>query len=295
MQPREMMSRAYEEHALVPAFNVAYLPMLPAIAEAVEELGCYALAEVAQPDVKLFGAGSLRAVAEVYFDLSNRERLGLHLDHAPVIDEQGKRVDWRAIISDALEIGYESVMVDGSRLPLDENISVAAEVANMAKPYDAPVEAELGAVLGHEAGPLPPYEELFESGRGFTDPAEAGRFVKESGVDWLSVAVGNIHGAISGAAKDQPKLQARLNIEHLQKLSDITRVPLVLHGGSGVPGEYLRQAADYGLTKINVGTEIRQAYEKAGGVSGDEKRGAEAVKTTIIELINERFRKVLRD
>ena len=67
----------------------------------------------------------------------------------------------------------------------------------MAHAADVPVEAELGAVLGHEAGPLPPYEELFASGLGFTDPAEAKRFVEETGCDWLSVAIGNIHGAIA--------------------------------------------------------------------------------------------------
>ena len=80
-------------------------------------------------------------------------------------------------------------------------------------------EAELGAVMGHEAGPMPPYEELFASGKGFTDVDEARRFVQESGCDWLSVAIGNIHGAISGAAKDAKKVTARLNNDHLRAIS----------------------------------------------------------------------------
>ena len=152
-------------------------------------------------------------------------------------------------------------MVDGSRLELDENIAATSRVAKMAHEAGIPVEGELGAVLGHEAGPLPPYEELFATGKGFTDPAQARRFVEETGLDWLSVAIGNIHGAISGAAKSQKKLQARLNIEHLHCLREATDVPLVLHGGSGIQKEFLIQAFGAGISKINIGTTIRQAYE----------------------------------
>ncbi len=125
-----------------------------------------------------------------------------------------------------------------------------------------PVEAELGAVMGHEAGPMPPYEELFASGKGFTDVDEARRFAEESGCDWLSVAVGNIHGAIAAGARDQKKPEARLNLERLAQLSEATGRPLVLHGGSGIKREYVLGSFKYGITKVNVGTEIRQAYEQ---------------------------------
>ena len=87
-------------------------------------------------------------------------------------------------------------MIDASRLEFADNVRVTAEVVALAHPV--PVEAELGAVLGHEAGPLPPYEELFATGRGFTDVAQAAQFVAETGVDWLSVAIGNVHGAVQG-------------------------------------------------------------------------------------------------
>ena len=82
----------------------------------------------------------------------------LHLDHVPVIDEENRRVDWKPIIQECLDLGFNSVMVDGSRLSLEENISVTRQVVEMAHAVDVPVEAELGAVLGHEKGPLPPYE-----------------------------------------------------------------------------------------------------------------------------------------
>ena len=81
---------------------------------------------------------------------------------------------------------------------------------------------------------MPSYEELYASGKGFTDVDEARRFVQETGCDWLSVAIGNIHGAISGALKDQKKVEARLNLDRLNQLSQVTGIPLVLHGGSGI-------------------------------------------------------------
>jgi fructose/tagatose bisphosphate aldolase len=134
----------------------------------------------------------------------------------------------------------------------------------LAHPAGRPVEAELGAVLGHEAGPMPPYEELFRSGKGFTDPAEAGRFARETGVDWLSVACGNVHGAINAADRDKEKVRARINHEHLAKLREAAGgIPLVLHGGSGIRRDSVLGAVAEGITKINIGTQIRQTYERA--------------------------------
>ncbi len=154
-------------------------------------------------------------------------------------------------------------MVDGSRLSLAENISCSAEVVRLAAPYGVPVEAELGAVMGHESGPMPSYEELFASKRGFTAPEEAARFVEETGVDWLSVAIGNIHGAISAAAKGREKPRARLDLEQLERLNRAAKLPLVLHGGTGIAPSAIREAVTRGIAKINVATAIRQPYEQA--------------------------------
>ena len=286
----ELMRRAAERHVLVPAFNVAHLPMVAPIIDTVAELQTFALVEVARPDVEKFGAQSFATVAQEYHRLADRDVTRLHLDHVPVIDEDGERVEWEALIAEALDLGYDSVMIDGSRLPLEENIAATKTVADMAHALGRPVEAELGAVLGHEAGPLPPYEELFASGKGFTDPDEAKRFVDESRCDWLSVAVGNIHGAISAAGRDRQKVQARLNLEHLGKLREVTGVPMVLHGGSGIQAEYLRAATQEGIAKINVGTEIRQAFERKLAATSDVSEAQEAVAETIRALITETYR-----
>src|SRR5208283_2185182 len=139
-------------------------------------------------------------------------------------------------------------------------------------------------------GPLPPYEELFRSGRGFTRPDEAARFVRESGCDWLSVAIGNIHGAVGEATKDQKKVEARLALDHLSKLADVTGVPLVLHGGSGIRQQDLLASMKRGIAKVNVGTEIRQAYEQALKAGGGEKSAQEAVYARTMSLINYWFK-----
>jgi fructose/tagatose bisphosphate aldolase len=144
--------------------------------------------------------------------------------------------------------------------------------------------------MGHESGSVPPYEEIFASGKGFTSPDDAEYMVKKSGIDWLSVAIGNIHGAITGAAKDQKKVEARLNIDHLKKLVVKTGILLVLHGGSGVKKEYVLEAIQNGITKINVGTEIRQAYEKAYRESENNvKEAQKALQGKTKEIINKYY------
>jgi len=153
----------------------------------------------------------------------------------------------------------------------------------MAHAAGIPVEGELGAVLGHEAGPLPSYDELFASGRGFTDPDEAARFVRETGVDWLSVAVGNVHGAIVGAARKEKKIQARLNLDHLQRISEAAGVPLVLHGGTGIPKDSVLAAVGRGVAKVNVATALRQPYEKLAGES--VSRAQQAVYDAAVEIL----------
>ncbi|MHB0913040.1 MAG: class II fructose-bisphosphate aldolase [Armatimonadota bacterium] len=287
---KALMNTACELGIVVPAFNVPYLPMMSAISDALTDTDTFALIEVARLEITKFGAKSLAAIADEYRSVADPQVTSLHLDHTPVIDEDGLLVDWRAMISEAISLGYSSVMVDGSRLPLPENIEVAAAVVEMAHPAGVLVEAELGAVQGHESGPLPPYEELFASKAGFTDPDEAKEFVEKTGVDWLSVSVGSIHGAISGEAKDMAKAPARLDIEHLRLLRDATGIPLVLHGGSGVRQEYVDEAIKNGIVKINVGTEIRQPYERTISFGGSIEEAQAAVYAAVKRLVCDVYR-----
>lgn len=245
---------------VIPAFNIPYLPMMEPVVAALRETDCFGMIAVARLEWIKFEARSLRAVQAEYQRVGDERYTRLHLDHVPVLDEDNLRVDFEADIREAIELGYQSVMVDGSRLPLEENIQATRRITAIAHAAGIPVEAELGAVLGHEAGPLPPYEELFATGQGFTSPEEAKRFVAETEVDWLSVAVGSVHGALMSR---RPKVEARLDLEHLQRIFEATRIPLVLHGGSGIKTEYILEAMRRGIAKINIGTAIRQVYQAA--------------------------------
>jgi ketose-bisphosphate aldolase len=286
---KDVILAAAKMGVAVPAFNVAHLPMLEPMIRAVADQDSFALVEVSRIDWLKFGAKSPAEVIAEYQRYADPRYTRIHLDHVPVIDEDNKAVDYRAIIKEAIALGYQSVMIDASRLPLDENIRVTAEIADLAHRSGIPVEAELGAVLGHETGPLPPYEDLFRSGRGFTRPDEAHRFVRESGCDWLSVAIGNIHGAVGEATKDQKKVEARLALDHLEKLSRITGVPLVLHGGSGIRQPDVLASMKRGIAKINVGTEVRQAYEQALKTSGSVSAAQEALFARTVFLVKDWF------
>ena len=259
----EIINKARKMNIAIPAFNVPYLPMIEPIIQAVIDEDSFSLIEVARVEWMKMGAKGPREVYEEFIKWEKPNYVRLHLDHVPVIDEDNKRVDYLPIIKEALEMGYESVMVDGSRLDLEANIQATRRVVELAHKKDAACEAELGAVMGHEPGPLPPYEEIFASGKGFTDVKEAEIFVAQTNCDWLSVAIGNIHGAISGALRNKKKPEARLDIKHLSRLSEVTRIPLVLHGGSGIAREYYLEAVKNGISKVNVGTELRQTYEAA--------------------------------
>jgi fructose-bisphosphate aldolase class II len=276
-QTARIVESAWKAGLLVPAFNIPYLPMVEPVIRAVVEEDVFALLEVARAEWRKFQSRSMAAVYREFHKYADPAYVHLHLDHIPVIDEDGERVDHLGIIREAIGLGFDSVMVDGSRLALEENIRETRRVVGLAHDAGIPCEAELGAVLGHEEGPLPPYEEIFRSGRGFTDPQEAARFVAESGCDWLSVAFGNIHGRISRAVRDERKVAARLDLRHLEKIREAAGVPLVLHGGSGIQQRYVLEAMKKGIAKMNIGADIRQAYEGSLQEGGEQTDAQEAV------------------
>jgi ketose-bisphosphate aldolase len=167
-------------------------------------------------------------------------QIGVHLDHATDADE----------IERCLELGYSSVMFDGSALPLEENIAATRAVIAAARRTGAWVEAELAGIGGDEDASAEP------TGPGaLTDPAAAELFVQATGVDALAVAVGNVHGMAAGPME--------LDLERLAEIAERLPVPLVLHGASGLPDGQVCEAIRLGVAKINVNTELRRAYRDA--------------------------------
>lgn len=159
----------------------------------------------------------------------------LHLDHGSSPEIAGK----------CLEAGFDSVMIDASEKPFEENIKITKEVVEMARLTGANVEAELGYVakLGQSLNV-----------KGFTSPGEAGEFIERTGVNALAVAIGSAHGFYL----EEP----RLDLDLLGLIRDATPVPLVLHGSSGIPDEMLREAIKKGIVKVNLATESKNAFMK---------------------------------
>lgn len=142
-------------------------------------------------------------------------------------------------IKETLEIGFSSVMFDGSHYPLEENIQKTKEIVELAKQYGATVEAEIGRVGGSEDG-SEDIEMLL------TSTKEAKRFAEETDVDALAVAIGNAHGMYN--------VDPDLQLDRLQEINEVVRIPLVLHGGSGISPENFKQCIQHGVRKINVAT-----------------------------------------
>jgi fructose-bisphosphate aldolase class II/tagatose 1,6-diphosphate aldolase GatY/KbaY len=157
----------------------------------------------------------------------------IHLDHAHSYE----------LVVQCLDAGFDSVMIDASEKPLEDNISITRKVVEVARRYDACVEAELGYVakLGQS-----------HNQSGFTEPEEAAYFVKETGVNALAVAIGTAHGFY----KEEPKL----DLERLSRIHELIDVSLVLHGSSGIPATSIAEAVNRGICKINLATEIKNIF-----------------------------------
>lgn len=165
----------------------------------------------------------------------------IHLDHAKNID----------LVRSCLKAGYTSVHIDGSDLSFNENVALTQAVVNLAKNYKASVEGELGHIAGHSTlnqGDI----QKFAKKEFFTDPDKAAEFVEKTDVNMLAIAIGSAHGIYA-----QPP---KLDFDRLQEIQQKTQLPLVLHGGSGIPDKEIKKAIEFGICKVNVNTELRAAF-----------------------------------
>ncbi len=255
--PKEMFARAYKEGYAVGAFNVNNMEIVQGIMQAAAEEKSPVILQVSAGARKYAGQNYIVKLIEAAL-LESDLPVVLHLDHG---------ADFQ-ICKDCIDGGFTSVMIDGSHLPYEENIALTKQVVEYAHPRGVWVEAELGRLAGVE-------DEVSAEHSIYTDPDQAVDFVKRSGCDSLAIAIGTSHGAykFTGDAKlDFPRLE-----EITKKLPGF---PLVLHGASSVPQEFvemvnkyggkvggakgvsedlLRKAGNYGVCKINIDTDIRLA------------------------------------
>lgn len=230
----QMLLKADKEGYAVGAFNVENMEMVMAVIRACEELRAPAILQTTPSTVKYAGLDMYLAnVAEAAKKAS--VPIALHLDHGDSFE----------LAMQALRTGYTSIMIDGSKLPFEENIALSKAVADACRPSGIPVEAELGKVGGKE-------DDMNCDDPGYTDPADAKRFVEETGISSLAVAIGTAHGIYKG----EPKL----DFDRLSEIRKVVNIPLVLHGASGVPDESVRECIRRGISKVNFATELRIAY-----------------------------------
>lgn len=225
---KDLLTQAANENRGCGAFSVGNMEMVKGAIQAAEELNTPVILQIAEVRLKhsplaLMGPMMVQAAREAKVDVA------VHLDHGQTLETLKK----------ALELGFTSVMFDGSTLPFEENISRTIAAKRLADEYGATVEAELGLVGGSEDGSE-------NHGIRCTNPHDAKVFCEQSGVDALAVAIGNAHGNYPVAPK--------LAFDVLEEIHNAVDVPLVLHGGSGITDEDFRKAISLGIRKVNIAT-----------------------------------------
>lgn len=220
----------------IPAFNIHNLEITKAVLETAEELQSPVLLATTPGTVKYMGEEFVIGIME-----AARKKYSIpfevHLDHHENVDD----------IKRMINMGVGSVMIDASHHPFEENIRIVKEVVDYARQHGVLVEAELGRLSGIEDD-----MSVDEKDAIYTNPEQASEFVERTGIDSLAVAIGTAHGLYKG----EPKI----DIERLQEIRKVVDIPLVLHGASGLPDALVQQTIELGICKVNVATELKNAF-----------------------------------
>lgn len=234
-----MLAKAKEGKYAVGQYNINSFQWAEAILEVAEEEQAPVI--VAASDRLVDYLGGFKIIAAMINTIIAEKGItvpvSLHLDHGISVDR----------CKEAIDAGFSSVMIDGSHFSIEENIVMTKQVVEYAQLKRISVEAEVGTVGGNEDGLI--------GGIHYADPNECVRLVEETGIDALAAALGSVHGPYLG----EPKL----GFVEMERISNMTNIPLVLHGGSGIPDYQIQRAIELGHAKINVNTECLQAWTKA--------------------------------
>ena len=229
----DLMAYAKKYHYVLPAFNTTNLEMTYAIAAGLMDAGLPGYIQISSNNLRL---SNPRIIAEIARDAvrSSEIPIGLHLDHGKSFED----------VKACVDAGFTSIMIDASHLPFEENVRESRRAAEYCHFYNIPVEVELGALKGKE-------EDIVNEGDCKTDPDMVADFVEQTGCEVLAVSVGNVHGLC---------LNPQIDIPLLARIHEVCPVPLVLHGGSGIPKEVIWEAKKHGLIKINYGSDLRKEF-----------------------------------
>lgn len=236
---KEMLDKAYENGYGIGQFNINNLEWTKAILETCEEKKSAVILGVSEGAAKYMGGFNVVAkmVEGLDKDLNITVPVALHLDHGTY--EGAKK---------ALDAGFTSIMFDGSHFPIEENIEKTKELVELCHSKNVSIEAEVGGIGGEEDGVVSAGE--------LADPEECKK-IASLGVDFLAAGIGNIHGVY-------PKDWQGLNFKRLEEIKDaVGNLPLVLHGGTGIPEDQVKKAIERGVSKININTECQIVFTEA--------------------------------
>lgn len=264
----ELISRAEEKKVAVGAFSVGNMEMIIGAVRAAEEMNTPIILQIAEvrlptSPLDLIGPMMIAAAENSSVDIC------VHLDHG---------LKFETVVK-ALELGFSSVMIDGSTLCLEDNIELTRKVVSAANEYGSSVEAELGVVGGNEG-----------DGKGheikYTDPSIADKFCKETGVDALAVAIGNAHGHY--------KIAPKLRLDVLKQIDESCDTPLVLHGGTGITPETFQECIKNGVRKINIATASFDAVVNGAKKTIDENGNYFKMSQNMADSVYENVKKHIR-
>jgi fructose-bisphosphate aldolase, class II len=236
---RPLLHHALQNQYAVGSFNVANFEMMETVIQVAAERRSPVIVSTSSAEARYFGPFVAAALARALAKKHNAS-FTLHLDHGDSFE--------LAMI--CIQAGYSSVMFDGSHHPLDENIRLTKEVVRAAHAVEVSVEGEVGRIGGVEDNLT-----VSEADAALTKVEDAIDFAQSTGVDALAIAIGNAHGFYTA--------EPRLDFSRLKEIRNRTRLPIVLHGGTGIPPEQIKKAIQLGIAKINIASKVRRAFMRA--------------------------------
>lgn len=272
---KDMLNKAKEGHYAVGQFNINNLEWTQAVLAAAQEEQSPVILGVSEGAARYMGGFKVITafVGALIDEMKITVPVAIHLDHGSSFDK----------CKEAIDAGFTSVMIDASHHPFEENVETTKKVVEYAHSKGVSVEAELGTVGGQE-------DDVVADGVIYADTQECVELVKRTGIDCLAPALGSVHGPYKG--------EPNLGFKEMEEIGNATGMPLVLHGGTGIPTEQIKKSISLGTAKINVNTEnqieftkkVREALAADTEVYDPRKfigPGREAIKATVIGKIRE--------
>ncbi len=239
MELKNYFKKAEKEKWAIPQFNFSTIEQLRAILSVAQKTKSPVILGTSESESRFLGLKEIIALVEIS-KIKYKSAAFLNLDH-------GKDLNW---IKKAIDFGYPDIQFDGSKLDFKKNLKITKKVVEYAHKKGVLVEGELGYISGESS--LHKNKVKIKK-KDLTSLDEVSEFVKKTKVDSLAVAIGNIHGIYKG--------EPDLDFERLKKIKEITKVFLVLHGGSGIPDKEIKKAIKLGIVKVNINTELRIAWK----------------------------------